>query len=332
MSQKIYKCNLCDYSTFRKFNYNRHSLNVHNNINIDNDINDDNSTLNGDDNSVIDDNNSVIIDDDKSTVSESFTSSSSKGPCICMKCNKFLSNKYKLNSHIIKCDGLDKLTCNICMKSFKSRQSKYNHMKKNNCIPRSTLYAQTPNIQNITNNSTINNTNSHNNNNNTTTINNNFTINNYNNERRDYLNFDVMFNCFKSANGEGILRLIEKTNFNNNFPENNNIKGNISNQYQCIIKKDNVWNYSKTSIAAENIIKRETANLMKFSVNNKNLINDELNNNELHTFLNENLLMLLYGKPAKTYKILKDKTKDLIINNSVNTKDYVDVYTLEDLK
>lgn len=327
MAQNIFKCNLCEYSTTRKFNLNRHCSNKHANPNIFiNSSNDDNTDYNTDYNTNY--NNIINNDnDDNITIAESFVSSDFEGACMCYKCNKYLSNKYKLNIHLKNCNGLDKLTCNICMKSFKSKQSKYSHMNRNKCIPRSSLYAQTPNIQNITDNSTTNNncnnTNCNNTNTTHTTINNNFNINNFNNERRDYLNFDVMFNCFKSANGEGVLKLIEQTNFNNNFPENNNIKGNISNHYHCIIKKNNTWNYSKTSLAVDNIIKRETSNLMKFSVNNKSLINDELNNNELQSYLTENLLLLLYGKPAKTYKILKDKTKDLILNNSVNIKDYI---------
>tara|TARA_B000000475_G_scaffold240368_1_gene210516 strand:+ start:291 stop:686 length:396 start_codon:yes stop_codon:yes gene_type:complete len=54
---------------------------------------------------------------------------------ICKKCNKIYNSNRYLKEHEKKCKGIDDLTCPRCMISFSSRQSKSNHMKKDNCKP-----------------------------------------------------------------------------------------------------------------------------------------------------------------------------------------------------
>jgi len=57
---------------------------------------------------------------------------SDSNDCICNKYNKTLSSKYYLKKHISICKGnIDCLTCPKCLKVFKHRSSKYNHLK--NC-------------------------------------------------------------------------------------------------------------------------------------------------------------------------------------------------------
>jgi hypothetical protein len=53
----------------------------------------------------------------------------------CESCPKTFQFKYSLRKHIPKCNGVSNLQCNICMKFFKSKHSKYHHKKKVICAP-----------------------------------------------------------------------------------------------------------------------------------------------------------------------------------------------------
>ena len=50
----------------------------------------------------------------------------------CTKCSKKYKTEKYLLEHEKKCMGINILTCPKCMKSFSSRFSKSNHIKKNN--------------------------------------------------------------------------------------------------------------------------------------------------------------------------------------------------------
>ena len=87
----------------------------------------------------------------------------------------------------------------------------------------------------MTSGNTINNTNS----NNTTNITNNnnsnnvFILNNYGNENKDYITNDYLLGLLKKP-FQAIPELIKFTHFNNEHPENQNIK--ITNKKQPYIK------------------------------------------------------------------------------------------------
>ena len=66
----------------------------------------------------------------------------------CKKCNKKYKTKKYLLNHEEKCNGLNILTCPKCMFTFSSKNSKSNHMKKNNCKAKSIIHAN----NNINNN------------------------------------------------------------------------------------------------------------------------------------------------------------------------------------
>jgi len=189
--------------------------------------------------------------------------SHSKKQYTCDKCNKDYNTIKNYEEHIKKCKGLNILTCPKCMISFSSRFSKSNHIKRNNCKARSIIYANTTPQTNITNNNNSIITNSNNNNNTT----NNFIINNFGNERTDYITFDDMIKLLKDNGSSIIPKYIQMKHYNKQFPENNNIKYDLRNG--CLIKKNDKWQ----NIGIENISKK--------------LINH--NSGEINNFYNKNI-------------------------------------------
>ena len=232
-----FKCKYCDYQTYRNYNLLRHQNAKHKCQIIEN--NNDNLTRqnvspNGQNVSP----NGQNVSPNGQNVSPNEQNVSPNGQNvslnqnICKKCNKIYMTKKNLLIHEKKCKGVDDLTCPRCMISFTTRQAKSKHMKKDNCEPRSIIHARTPNPQNnITNNNITNNnidtqnniTNNTNNIDNTTNNNNTIiNINNYKEERLDYVTYDKMLSFFKKNYTSPSL-LTEEIHFNNDFPENNNI-------------------------------------------------------------------------------------------------------------
>ena len=112
------------------------------------------------------------------------------------------------------------------MFTFSSRSSKSAHIKKNKCKAKSIIHLvnketdneNKPNLYiNGNNNNIINNT----------------IINNFGNERTDYITLDDMIQIFKC--GDNIIpKYIELKHFNKEFPENHNIK--YEKNKGCLIK------------------------------------------------------------------------------------------------
>jgi hypothetical protein len=53
----------------------------------------------------------------------------------CSKCLKVFPRIKRLQNHQMKCDGLDKKQCKICLKMFAFKQGKYEHTKYVKCLP-----------------------------------------------------------------------------------------------------------------------------------------------------------------------------------------------------
>ncbi len=130
----------------------------------------------------------------------------------CSKCNKFYKiNKY-LITHELKCNGLNILSCPKCMTTFSNVNNKNKHIKNNNCKARSINY-------NIIMKDDY--------------------INNYGNERIDYLeDFINKPNIKDLPIHKKLIKYIEYKYFNEEFPENKNIK--YDNNY-CLIREDGKW-------------------------------------------------------------------------------------------
>ena len=226
----------------------------------------------------------------------------------CEKCSKsYLTAKY-YNEHIKDCNGLNSLTCERCMFTFKSDQSKSNHKKRNNCKPKSIAFAnEKPNItNNITNNNITNNINNN--------ITNNYYItNNFEKERLDYITKDIIYEkCFKAC--FPILKLIELIHFNNDYPENQNIR--YDNKKKLInIKKDDVWTTIDYSYLIFNLLINNSRLLTNYYNDYKDYFDNLINNinhiEELKTYINHNMLEQIH---PKKFNLMTKETKNCIKN------------------
>ncbi len=93
---------------------------------------------------------------------------------------------------------------------------------KNNCKAKSIIHYNKDNNIVINNNIVI--------------INNNIVINNYGSERKDYITFEDIMNILLKGGNNIVPKYIEFKHFNDNFPENKNIKYEKNNR--CLIRKD----------------------------------------------------------------------------------------------
>ena len=306
-SKNIYNCCLCNYVSNRKYNLNRHHISKHNNKNIENI-----DTLKNE--------KKVSPNEKKVSPNEKKVSPCEKkvSPCenidnICIKCNKFYKTKKSLLEHEKKCKGIDELTCPRCMTNFTTKQAKSKHIKRNNCKPRSIIYAKTPNSENIErqNINTFNNI--ENQTNNYITNYNNIYINNYGNERQDYLSFDKMLEIFKKV--YDIPRLLtEEIHFNKEFPENNNIQ--YKNDSNALIKKDDEFILKDLNILAEELVKEKTVQMQKFALENKNNICTNIETQKYQDIVDLLLHFILLKEPQEHYKKQIKNIRDLIKNNN----------------
>jgi hypothetical protein len=113
------------------------------------------------------------------------------------------------------------------MIQFSSTSNKLRHIKQNNCKPRSI-----------------------------STVNNNIYINNYKNERTDYITIKAIATIFNeeiedNAENDAITRYIEFKYFNIDFPENWNIK--FLKNCNCIVKSNNEWTLQHIDELAEKL-------------------------------------------------------------------------------
>ena len=157
----------------------------------------------------------------------------------CEKCNKNLSSKQCLDSHILKCRGvLSTLECYKCNKIFNKSITRYKHEK--NCKINNIVLNQNNNIINnvIITNNTVNNITTNN------TIN--ITINNIGNENIDYFlessDFIKFINNCIEKKVDGICDLIVKKHFDPEHPENHNIRKLNKRDNFLEIYNDNNWN------------------------------------------------------------------------------------------
>jgi len=301
--KKKHKCEFCKYKTDRKYDLNKHLIRKHKYEIIENtDKIDIEKNVVPNEKNVVP-NEKIVVPNEKNVVSI----------LICKKCNKIYKTKKSFIEHEKNCKGIDELTCPRCMISFKSRYSKSKHIKRNNCKPRSIIYAKTPNYENIErqNINTFNNI--ENQTNNYITNYNNIYINNYGNERQDYLSFDKMLEIFKKV--YDIPRLLtEEIHFNKEFPENNNIQ--YKNDSNALIKKDDEFILKDLNILAEELVKEKTVQMQKFALENKNNICTNIETQKYQDIVDLLLHFILLKEPQEHYKKQIKNIRDLIKNNN----------------
>jgi uncharacterized C2H2 Zn-finger protein len=308
--RKIHKCGFCKYKTNRKYDLNKHHNRMHKyeiNINADKNFYEKNVVPN--EKNVVP-NEKNVVPNEKNVVSI----------LICKKCNKIYKTKKSFIEHEKNCKGIDELTCPRCMISFKSRYSKSKHIKRNNCKPRSIIYARTPNPNNIDKiekniqNNIEQQTNNIETQNNIQTQNNIY-INNYGSERLDYLNYEKMLEIFKKSYNIPTL-LTKEIHFNENFPENNNIR--YENEKSVLIKKNDGFIYKNLTVLARELINNKSELMKKFAEENKDDICLKMGI-ELYELIIENLIdLLLLHKPDENYIKQVENIRDLIKNTKMD--------------
>ncbi len=300
----IYKCMYCFYQTNKKYNLIRHQNAKHTYDIIENNK----LSINGEnvhpkEENVIPKEENVIPKEEnvihnKENVDSGF---------ICNKCNKSYKTKKFLLMHEFKCNGLDDLTCPRCMISFATRQSKSKHIINNKCKPRSIVYARKimnkkGNGDNITN-ITINNINN--------VTNNYISVNNYGNERIDYLNYEKMLEIFKKKYDIPTL-LTKEIHFNKEFPENNNIQ--FKNENNALIKKENEFILKDLNTLVNELINEKTSQMQKFAIENKENICLKMDTHLYEDIIELLLNFILLKEPFGYYKNQIKNIKDIIKN------------------
>ena len=294
ITHKRFKCVNCLYSTNRKYDLRRHLNAIHKVVNVEileKLLSEENVPPNE---------GNVPPSEGNVPPNEKNVNQKEK---MCKFCNKIYKTDKYFIEHVKKCKGIDNLTCPKCMISFSSRQHKSRHINSNNCKARSIMYARktsdndtniTYNITNITNNNII-------------------YVNNYGNERKDYLNYDKMFEIFKK--GYDIPTFLTKEiHFNKQFPENNNIIH--LNDKSSLIKKEDEYILKDLNLLVDELIMEKSLHMKDFAIKNKNNICSKLDMN-LYEDIIEHLLNLILSKEnLENYKIQIKKIKDMIKNNN----------------
>ena len=298
----MFNCSFCSYNSNRNFCVKRHEDNIH---------------------YMVKHCKPTII---KEIVQEPFVEpekiTEEKQLYYCSKCSKKYLTINSLKSHEKKCIGIDILTCPKCMKSLSCAQSKSRHIKNNNCEPRSVIYAKNPNINteasianNIQNIETQNNVNNSNNTNNTINNNNKYKItvivNNYGNERMDYLNNDEMLKIITNYSN-AVPMLIEKKHFNKDFPENHNILyDDKTKKYK--VKENNEWRKLSLSLISDKLMKDNVQELLNYCKKNRKLLEEKVQNDELVNYIIQQLLSLkTRNSKIQINKNVYDKIKNLV--------------------
>tara|TARA_B000000475_G_scaffold211802_1_gene173809 strand:+ start:10 stop:630 length:621 start_codon:yes stop_codon:yes gene_type:complete len=162
----------------------------------------------------------------------------------------------------------------------------------------------------ITNNNTNNNSNNNTNSNNT--IHNTININNYGEENTKYITSDYILNLLKFKPAKAIPELIKHTHFNDEYPENQNIK--ITNKKGPHIKvmKNNKWELQNKEETITDLIDRQQLHLnneeMEEKIEEKCSISEKGNIDRCGT---------LYNSDDKEYmKRLYNDSELIVINNS----------------
>jgi len=168
----------------------------------------------------------------------------------------------------------------------------------------------------ITNNNTnnTNNTNNSTNNSHNTTNNmtNNIIIHNYGDEDTKYITSDYILNLLKYKPAKAIPELIKHTHFNEEHPENQNIK--ITNKKEPYIKvrKNDKWELQNKEDTINDLIDRQQVHLMDEVIEEK--IEEKCSNSEKNNIERCNNL---YNEEDKEYmKRLYNESELIIINNS----------------
>ena len=225
---------------------------------------------------------------------------------ICSYCG----NSYSTNSHMRRHEK----TCKIKIEKENEKDNEIKELKKNQEEMKEIVEKLLLEKSNtITNNNTNNTNNSTNNSHNTTNnMTNNIIIHNYGDEDTKYITSDYILNLLKYKPAKAIPELIKHTHFNEEHPENQNIK--ITNKKEPYIKvrKNDKWELQNKEDTINDLIDRQQVHLMDEVIEEK--IEEKCSNSEKN---NIDRCNDLYNEDDKEYmKRLYNDSELIIINNS----------------
>ena len=218
---------------------------------------------------------------------------------ICSYCSKSYSKNCNMRRH--------EKTCKIKIEKEKKYLEKDNEIKELKKMVEKLLVNSGGNT--ITNNNTNNMNNSHNTTNHMT---NNIIIHNYGDEDTKYITSDYILNLLKYKPAKAIPELIKYTHFNEEHPENQNIK--ITNKKEPYIKvrKNDKWELQNKEDTINDLIDRQQVHLLDEVIEEK--IEEKCSNSEKNNIERCNNL---YNEEDKGYmKRLYNESELIIINNS----------------
>lgn len=222
----------------------------------------------------------------------------------CDKCSKEYKVKSSYISHYEKCKFANALQCPRCMKCFQHKQSKFKHIKKNNCKPVSIIHSGNVNTE-IYNNSTINNCNNCNNTHN-------IYINNYGNERLEYITDEVFKKIITSTKYHIIPTYIKHKHFNKEFPENCNIQY-ANNKFS--IKNDSNWNIINSGTLANLLYRDNGSEINQRFLENNDFIAKQIQNEDIMEYIKKRLNYLQLEVSGED-KQIKKQIIDVIMTNT----------------
>jgi len=306
----IFNCSNCNYFTDRKYNLQKHIHNKHSKklgfVTItkkEEKVNPKEEKVNPKEEKVNPKEEKVNPNEEKVNPKEEKVNPL----LICKKCNKIYKTKKYLESHELKCKGIDELTCPKCMVSFTTKQAKSRHIKINTCKARSIIHAREPNPQNIIHNQTIHNTQ------NNIQNNNNLIINNFGNERLDHISHDQIMKMLM-AGVNTIPMFIEMKHFDKNFPENNNIV--YTKENKCKVLENNAWKEKDISLLSSKLIQDNSQVLLLYCDQNEIKITEEIMDDELYEKI-KNKLVIIYNKSDnEKYSQIINLIKELVKNSN----------------
>ena len=323
MTSKRFKCEQCFYQTNRKYDLKRHCVSKHQNEFIFNNKNIEEVKNVHPNEKNVPPNEKIVPLNQKN---ENSSNKNIINNFICNKCDKNYKNYKSYLLHEKNCKGIDELTCSKCMMSFSSRQHKSRHVLKNTCKSRSIIYSRTyrnkNNLDNISNSDNLNTNNITTNGNiqyqyNCRDVNshniNNFYINNYKNERLDYVDYEKLLNIFTKT--YDIPRLLTKEiHFNKDFPENNNII--YENRDNALIKIDDEFIIKDLNLLAEELVNEKTTQIQKFAEDNKDDICLKIDTYLYEEIIEHLLNLILLKEPSEHYKNQVINIREIIKNSN----------------
>lgn len=170
---------------------------------------------------------------------------------MCEDCGKSFATLKTLRKHKGRCKGMvNPLQCPECLRVFSSVQVRYNH--KRNCKGPESNASNTVNNNYYqcpitTNNNTQNNI----------TIN----VANFNAEKTDHITQEFARWCFDKG-AYGITPMVDKIYFNEDHPENHNVKLESLNHSLVEVYKGGVWRVEGLLTTIDNMITNSTGTMM----------------------------------------------------------------------